>query len=156
MAVPGVPQRLDQVPEVVLTPQEPRPGEDLYVGLLDQVLRQLSGAAHRAGRPEQPVDVVPSGPGIQPALPPFHGDRGQNGTAPSPFQDASLSNSRSPTPDPLSTQVLPSRHQVTARPPRSPKTWRLTPFRLVVVASLGAAIPRPETTVYARCLPSCT
>ena len=98
--------------------QEPGAGEDLDVGLLDQVLRELAGAAHRARRSKERVDVVPGALGIEPALLPLDGDRGQNGTAPSPFHDAELEQLRSPdVRRSRARRSVPSRHQVTTRRP---------------------------------------
>jgi hypothetical protein len=93
MAVPDVSQCLDEIAEVVVAPEEARSSENLDVGLLDQLLSEVTGAAHRPRRPKQLVDVVSGNLRIKPALLPLDGDRGQNGTAPSPFQDASFRSS---------------------------------------------------------------
>src|SRR5262249_52776851 len=146
---PRVPQGLDQVAEIVVAAQQPGAGKDLDVGLLDQVLRELARAAHRARRSKEHAEVVAGRLRIEAAFLPLGGHRGQNRTAPSPFQEASLTSSRSPTSALVSTQVRPSRHQVTTRRPPSTSVCSLTPSDVVGAAPAGAWMPAPETIVYA-------
>src|SRR4029077_14135476 len=147
VAVPGVPQGLDQIAEVIVAAQEPGTGEDLDVGLLHQVLGQLARPTQRAGRSKERVDVVAGGLGVQPALLPLDKHRVQNDTAPSPFQVASLISSWSPTSALDSTQVRPLRHHVTTRRPPLASAWRWTPFLVAGRDPSGAGIPWPETIV---------
>jgi hypothetical protein len=62
-----VAQRPQQVAEVVLVPQEPRPSQHAYVGLLHEILGVVGVPGQRPRRPEEPVDVVAKQVGVQPA-----------------------------------------------------------------------------------------
>ena len=119
MAVPGVPQSLDQISEVVVLSKQPWSREDLDVGLLDQILGQLTGPGHRAGRAEQRIDVIAGALRIESPNLALEEQGGQNGTAPSPFQEATSRRSFALTPFPESTHVRPPRSQVTIARPSS-------------------------------------
>ncbi len=54
-------QRAVEVRDVVLAPHEPRPAQDLRVGLLHEILGVLARTAQRPRRAEEPVDVVAEG-----------------------------------------------------------------------------------------------
>ena len=71
VAVPGVPQSLDQVAEVVVASQQAGAGKHLDVGLLNQVLSEVARSAQRARCPEERVDVVAGGLGVKLALLPL-------------------------------------------------------------------------------------
>ena len=54
----GVAQRTEEVAEVVLVAEQPGSPEHARVGLLDEVLGVLAGAAERPGGPVEPVYVI--------------------------------------------------------------------------------------------------
>ena len=63
-----VPQRAQEVAEIVVSAEQPRPLQQLRVRLLHEVLGILTRAAKRPRGSVEPVDVISKPGGIKPAL----------------------------------------------------------------------------------------
>jgi hypothetical protein len=61
----GVPERAQEVAEVVLVAEQARAGEHACVGLLDETLGVLARAAERPGGPVEPIEVVSEPSGVE-------------------------------------------------------------------------------------------
>src|SRR5581483_9118061 len=68
-AVERIAQGAQEVPEIVLGVQQPRPAQDVSERFLDEILGLFAGAAEGPGRAVETVDVVAETVGIELARP---------------------------------------------------------------------------------------
>src|SRR6185437_15128297 len=93
-----VPEHPEQVAEVVLAPQEPRPREHARVGVLDQVLCILARPRERPGCPVEAIEVIAERGRVEPTRHPTLPPRSPCVLPPSIERRSSIGGNRSAQP----------------------------------------------------------